>query len=419
MEGPRSPRAVLAGAGSVEDGAGAGPGVIATPPDLVALRRELHQHPELRFAEDRTAALLARRLLDLGFAVRTGVGGTGLVGELRGDAPGPHVALRADMDALPIQDQKSVAYASRNAGATHACGHDVHMVVVLGAAARLAAAGVPAGRLTILFQPAEERPFGEPSGAQAMLDDGAFADGTPDAVLGLHCWPDLPAGRVGVDERIAMGAKDAFSVSLRGRGAHAATPSRGRDAIVGLASLVTALHAAVARSLDASDRAAFNVGTIRGGRSQSVVAEEAELTGTLRTVDPAVRARLREVIERVCAGTAAAHGLEPSLRWADEMPPVLNDPRLVQRTLAIAGRVLGPGAATPLPDPPMTADDFALFAALAPAMYFKLGVADPAAAGWPPLHSGHFDVDEGAIGSGVAVLTELAADLLTHGLPGR
>ena len=385
---------------------------VVSPPELVALRRRLHHDPELRFAEVRTAALVAERMVALGFAVRTGVGGTGVVGTLRGGWVGPHVLIRADMDALPVQDQKTVAYASANAGVTHACGHDVHMTAVLGAGARLAAAGVGGGRLTVVLQPAEERPFGQPSGAQRMLEDGALADGDPDWVLGLHVWPDLPAGVVGVDERIAMGAKDAFSIGLRGRGAHAATPSRGRDAIVAMAALVTALHAVVARGLDASDRAAFNIGTIAGGRSQSVVPEDAVVTGTLRTVDPTVRARLREVVERVTAGVASAHGVEPALIWADEMPPIVNDPRLVRRTLAVAARVLGVNGARLLPDPPMTADDFALFAARGPAMYLKLGVADPAATSWPPLHSGHFDVDERCIGVGIAVLAALATDLL-------
>ena len=385
---------------------------VTTPPELIALRRQLHRDPELRFAEVRTAAMMAERLVGLGFVVRTGIGGTGVVGELRGTAAGPHVLIRADMDALPVQDQKMTDYASGNAGAMHACGHDVHMSVVLGAAQRLAAVGVRAGRLTVVFQPAEERPFGQPSGAQRMLEDGVLADGDPDWVLGLHAWPDLPAGSVGVDALIAMGAKDAFSIAFRGQGAHAATPSRGRDAILAIAGLVTALHAGVARALDASDRTAFNIGTVAGGRSQSVVPEDAVITGTLRTVDPDVRARLRETIERITAGVAAAHGVSPALTWADEMPAVVNDPRLVRRTLAVATRVLGTDGARLLPDPPMTADDFALFAEHGPAVYFKQGVADPAASSWPPLHSSVFDVDERCIGVGIAVLTALATDLL-------
>ncbi len=387
---------------------------VASPRHLVELRRDLHRHPELRFAEHRTAGILADRLERLGFGVRRGVGGTGVVGVLEAVAPGPSVILRADMDALPVTDEKDASYASRVAGVAHACGHDVHMVVVLGAAERLAARRPGAGRVGVVFQPAEERPFGEPSGAQAMLDDGLFADGAPDAILGLHCWPGLPAGTVGVDQAIAMGAKDAFAIELRGAAAHAATPSRGRDAILGMSSLVVSLHGAVSRSLDAADRVAFNIGTVSGGRSQSVLAETATLTGTLRTVDPDVRARLRAIIERVTAGTAEGFGLTHALRWADEMPPVMNDPRLVRRALASASRA-GVEARI-LTDPPMTADDFALLNAYAPSLYLKLGVAEPGAPEWPPLHGGSFDVDERCIGVGIRVLGDLASDLLAGGL---
>jgi amidohydrolase len=388
---------------------------VATPRDLVELRRDLHRHPELRFAERRTAALMAERLTALGYAVRTGLGGTGVTGTLDAGAPGAHVVLRADMDALPVQDAKDVPWASSVDGVAHACGHDVHMVVALGVAARLAATPPAVGRVTLVFQPAEERPFGQPSGAQAMLDDGALAGAPPDAVLGVHCWPDLPAGTVGVDERIAMAAKDAFRITLRGRPAHAATPSRGRDAVLGIAQVVTALHQGVARALDARDLAAFNVGTIRGGSSQSVVAAEAEVTGSLRTAEPQVRARLRETVERTVAGVATALGLDPDLRWADEMPPIVNDPRLVRRALEVGNRLPGPDRARLLTVPPMTADDFALLGQLGPALYLKLGVRGEAA-DWPPLHSGLFDVDERAIGVGTAVLHALAADVLARPL---
>lgn len=386
----------------------------AAPGHLVDLRHDLHRHPELRFAEHRTAGILAERLAALGARVRTGVGGTGVVGLLDGDEPGPLLLLRADMDALPVADRTTTDHTSENPGVSHACGHDAHMAVVLGVAERLVAAGMARGRVLLAFQPAEERPFGQPSGAQAMLDAGLLDDGEPTAVLGLHCWPDLPAGEVGIDERIAMGAKDAFSIELRGRAAHAATPSRGRDAILGLGALITALHTGVGRSLDATDRAAFNIGTVSAGRSQSVVAEDAVLTGTVRTVDPEVRSRLRGVIERVTEGVAAAHGLTGDLRWADEMPPVLNDPRLVRRAI-MAAEAADVGIRL-LSDPPMTADDFALLAAGRPALYLKLGVAAPGADAWPPLHSGLFDVDDRCIEVGVRVLSGLVADLLQHGL---
>lgn len=385
-----------------------------TPAHLVELRRRLHREPELRFAEHRTAALMAERVAAAGYRVRTGVGGTGVVATLTGSAPGPHLLLRTDLDALPVQDAKSVPWASVHPGVTHACGHDVHMTVILGVAERIAAEGLPAGRLTVVFQPAEERPFGEPSGAEAMLADGALADGAPDAILGLHAWPDLPAGTIGVDERIAMASKDAFSIGLRGKGGHAATPSRGRDAILGIAELVSGLHAAIARSVDAGDLIAFNIGTIHGGASQSVVAGSAEVTGTLRTVDAAVRARLRAVIERVAAGIAAAGELGLDLHWADEMPAIVNDARLVRRAHAVGAATLGAENVRAIAVPPMTADDFARFAELGPALYLKLGVAggDP----WPPLHASTFDVDERCIGTGVAALHALVRDLLARPL---
>lgn len=382
---------------------------------LVELRHDLHRHPELRFSEHRTAAILGERLRALGYRVRTGVGGTGIAATLDDGRPGPTVLLRADMDALPIADQTTTDHRSENPGVTHACGHDVHMAVVLGVAERLAAERMP-GRLLVVFQPAEERPFGQASGAQAMLDEGLLADGEPAAVLGLHCWPDLPAGEVGIDDRIAMGAKDAFAIDLRGQGAHAATPSRGRDAILGLGALISGLHAGVGRALDATDRAAFNIGTVQAGRSQSVIAEDASLTGTLRTVDPEVRARLRATIERVTGGVAATHGLTADLRWADEMPPVLNDPGLAQRAIAVA-KDAGIRVRR-LSEPPMTADDFALLGAGRPALYLKLGVRDPASDDWPPLHNGHFDVDDRCVGVGVRLLTGLVTSLLTDGVDG-
>ena len=385
---------------------------IAPTTHLVDMRRDLHRHPEPRFEEHRTAGILAGRLRDLGFAVREGVGGTGVVGTIgRGS---PYVVLRADMDALPVQDSKTVDYASTRAGVAHACGHDVHMTVVAGVAERLTATFQDSGRVVVLFQPAEERPFGEPSGAAAMLADDVFEGQTPDAIIGLHCWPDLSAGTVGIDERVAMGAKDAFRVLLRGRAAHAATPSRGRDAILGMAQLVTSLHQNVSRNLDPNDVAALNIGTIAGGASQSVVPSEARITGTLRTIDVGVRGRLRAVIEQTVSGVAAGSDLVPDLTWADEMPPVVNDPRLVERAIVAATKTLGSEHVRRLTSPPMTADDFALFGQLAPTLYLKLGVAGPGP--WPALHSGSFDVDERCIETGVVTLTALVTDILERPL---
>lgn len=381
-----------------------------TPSDLVALRRDLHRNPELRFHERRTAGLVADRLLAAGYQVRTGIGGTGVIAHLDGRDAGPHVVVRADLDALPVTDAKEVDYASTVAGAAHACGHDVHTVVGVGVADRFAAIPPQAGRISFLFQPAEERPFGEPSGASAVLAEGVLDEPRPDAIIALHCWPDLPVGSIGIDDRIAMGAKDAFRIVYRGTGAHAATPSRGRDAILGIAQATAALYQALARTVDPGELASLNIGTIQGGSSQSVVAERAEATGTLRTVDPEVRTRLRGTIERTASGVAATLGLQCSLTWADEMPAIVNDPVLVACAHEVATEVLGADRTVRLSTPPMTADDFALLAERAPALYLKLGVCGNGTCA--PLHSGSFDVDERAIGVGVAVLHGIARRLL-------
>lgn len=375
---------------------------------LVALRRELHRRPELRFTEHQTAKTLTGRLER--FAdVRADVAGTGLLVEVAGGENGPRVLLRADMDAYPVTDGKPVGYASENPGVCHACGHDVHMTVAYGVAARLAAAPPKVGSLTVLFQPAEEIPFGEKSGAAEVLASGVFDNTSFDAVLGLHCWPDLPAGVIGVDRATAMAAKDAFRVVLRGRAAHAATPARGRDAILGLSMLISALHAAVARQQDPHELVAFNVGTIAGGRTQSQVANYAEATGTLRTHDPDVRTRLKDVIERVTTHQARVFELDLEFTWANEMPAVRNDPALV----ALAHREID--ATVELTEPPLTTDDFALLGALGPSLYIKLGVSGDN--GGAPLHSAGFDVDERCIPAGVDAMERLTRAVLAGGLP--
>lgn len=390
---------------------------ILTPSDLIELRRDLHRHPELRFEERRTAALVRDRVAATGWQVRTGIATTGVVATREASEPGPHVVLRADMDALPVHDPKAVPYASVVPGVTHACGHDAHVAIMVGLAERLAREPFAAGRVSIVFQPGEERPFGEPSGAQAMLESGLFDGQAPSVVLALHCWPYLSAGTIGIDERIAMAGKDAFRIELTGHPTHAASPSRGRDAILAASQVVTGLHQAFARALDARDTAVLNVGTIRGGTSQSVVAASAELTGTIRTVDPAVRARLRETVERVAAAGAAMAGVSHELTWSDAMPAIVNDPRLVRCAHEVGGDLLGAERTIRLPEPPMTADDFALFAELAPALYLKLGVrGDPDGPGGAALHDGAFDIDERAIGVGVAVMHELTLRLLQRPL---
>ncbi len=377
----------------------------------IALRRSLHAHPELRFEEQRTSRLIAGRMAALGLEVRSGIAGTGLIAVWSSGRPGATVVVRADMDAPPVPDLTTTGYRSEISGVSHACGHDVHMAVVCGVAGSIVAHPPEAGRVAFLFQPAEEIPFGQRSGAQAVLDSGEFDRLGADSVFGLHCWPALPAGTVGIDPAIAMAAKDAFAITVHGRGAHAASPAAGRDGILIAATLLQSLHQLIARRVDPDDSAILNVGTIEGGNSQSVLADRVRMTGTIRTVSPTIRERLRNGIEAAVAGTRVTHGIDVELEWANEMPAVRNAPALVRD--ALAGLIDDPGLTVVTMDrPPMTTDDFALFAERVPGLYLKLGVAASGGDAAEPLHSSLFDVDESAIGIGIDALDALVRQRL-------
>lgn len=382
--------------------------------DLIALRRRLHAHPELRFAETDTAAILKSELDGVTDEIYTGIAGTGIVARICSAEPGPNLLLRADIDAYPVQDAKIVSYRSQTPGVTHACGHDVHAAVGVGVARYFAEQRPIRGSITVIFQPAEEIPFGAASGAAAVLAASVLHDREYQAVFGLHCWPQVEAGCIGLEPKIAMAAKDAFEVRVLGTAAHAATPASGRDALLATAAMVGDLHGAVARRRDPQEQVAFNVGTIAGGSSQSVLASDVVITGTLRTHDEAVRQRLRGVIEQVIAGTAVQYDVRPTLKWANEMPAVVNAPELV----ALARELLPPAIPLFDLDPgPMTTDDFALYRALAPTLYLKLGVAPSGATPGPSLHSSNFDVDERCIDTGVRALTQLCATFIASEHP--
>lgn len=376
---------------------------------LVAFRRSLHAHPELRFDEIATAQRIVAELKPHVDVLIDGIAGTGVLARVDGAAPGRSVVLRADIDAYPVTDAKDAEYRSQSPGVAHACGHDVHTTVAIGVLRHFAAQRPATGSVTAIFQPAEEIPFGEASGAAAMLASEPLRGLKADAVLGLHCWPQLEAGQIGLEPRIAMATKDAFSITVTGRSAHAATPATGRDAILAASTLVGVLHAAVGRRRDPQEPAAFNIGTFAGGTSQSALAEEVVLTGTLRTHHECVRQVLRSVIADAVEGTAEQFDVKTSLRWANEMPAVINDAGLVElatTTLASVASVVQLDAA------PMTADDFALYSSLGPTLYPKLGVAPPGRAPSAPLHSALFDVDENCIDVGVRSMVKLCSDVL-------
>jgi len=373
--------------------------------ELIQLRRDLHRHPELSFREVRTAAIAAERVEALGYEVRRGVGRTGVVAELRNGA-GPVVALRADMDALPIDEENDVDYRSTVPGVMHACGHDAHVAMLVGAARLLAEARMrgelPPGTVRLLFQPSEEASDEEGlSGASRMIDDGAI-DGV-NAIFGLHIGAHLEAGKLFVRSGPIMAGSDAFAAVVRGMSAHAARPHEGIDAVVLAAHAVLACQNAVARRIPPGAAGVVSIGTIEGGRAENVVADAVALRGTIRYFDDDVREALHAELRRAFDVPRALGG-EAELVILPGYPPVVNDPGMCELMTNAAAETLGAEAVAEL-EPWMGAEDFAFFLRRVPGCFAWLGAAlDPAR----EHHHPRFDVDEGALVRGASVLAACA-----------
>ena len=345
--------------------------------------------------------------------MRPRVAGTGLLADLQGELPGPTIALRADMDALPIRDAKDVPYASRRDGVMHACGHDAHMTIAYGVLRALEPLrAILPGTLRVVFQPGEEVPAGEKSGAAEVIKAGALESPEVDAIFGLHVWPELPAGTVGLQPGVTMAAADSFIAEVRGESSHAGEPHKGKDAIFAAGSLVIQLKALLGREIPPGEPAAINVGTIHGGASQSVVADLVELSGTLRSLGGDRRERLLRRMERVSDGISSETGCSVRLNVSDSFPPVVNDPELYERALEVLPETLGSDRVRVLTDVPMTADDFAHYLEAVPALYVKLGCA-PAEGSVYPLHHRCFDIDEQVIWTGVEAISSILLDSMT------
>lgn len=378
--------------------------------DLVAMRRDLHRHPELAFQETRTAERAAETVRALGFDVRTGVGGTGVIAELA-HGEGPTVALRADMDALPITETSDVDYRSTRPGVMHACGHDAHTTMLVGAARILAdAAGegrLPHGTVRLLFQPAEEASDDENrSGAAHLVAAGAMD--SVDAVFALHVGPHLTAGKVFVSAGPVMAGSDTFTAHVLGSSSHGARPDAGIDAIVLAAHVVLAAQNAVARRIGPMDSGVLTFGTVRGGTAENVLADCVSLDGTLRYFDPAVRRRLRESLEQALA-VAHALGGKHELHVRDGYPPTINDAAMASLARDAARATLGRDGVWDAA-PMMGAEDFAILLGEAPGALLWLGAAP---ADRPrELHRPDMDIDEAVLPIGAALLAECAARVL-------
>ncbi|HET6435336.1 MAG TPA: amidohydrolase [Xanthomonadaceae bacterium] len=395
---------------------------------VLAWRRDLHRHPELSNREERTAKLVADHLRALGLRPRTGIAHHGVTAIIEGALPGPKLALRADMDALPVTEQTGLPFAStvktqfngQETGVMHACGHDAHTAILLGVADALVAMReqLP-GSVMLVFQPSEEgAPAGEEGGASLMLEEGLFKDFKPDAMFGLHVFSTLPAGTIGVRRGPLMAASDKFTISVRGRQTHGSAPWGGIDPIVAAADIVGTAQTIVSRRTNiAALPAVVTFGSIHGGIRYNIIPDEVTLVGTIRTFDEAQRAKIFGELKDVASHVAAAHGASVDAQVPDRAgnPVTYNDPALTARMRpsleAVAGR-------DKVVEPPlqMGAEDFSFYAKEVPAMFFFVGATtpgiDPATA--PSNHSPKFMLDESALDLGLRAMLQATLDYL-HG----
>jgi len=397
-------------------------------PKLVETRRDIHAHPELSNEEERTAALVAARLRELGMEVQTGVAKHGVVAVLDSGKPGPCVAVRADMDALPIKELRATPYRSKNPGVMHACGHDVHTTVGLGVAELLAThRELWRGSVKFLFQPAEESmpsSFKGEWGAKLMVKEGAMENPRPAAVFGLHCRPTInPAGAI--DDSVhylragqvayAIGPdsanSDSFSVTIKGLMAHGSAPHRGVDAIVVAAEAITALQTIRSRQTDTRQPLVISVGMIQGGQRQNIIADEVTFAGTVRTYDNAFRDGVIEKMQRTLKGITEAHGATYEMDYRKGYPSVINNADLANATLPTFRRLLGQDQVLEM-IPAMGGEDFSYFAQVVPGFYFRLGVSNPNQNITGEIHTPLFDVDEQCLKTGVAVMAGAVCDFL-------
>ncbi|AIQ63748.1 peptidase M20 [Paenibacillus stellifer] len=380
--------------------------------DMVEWRRYLHRNPELSFQERETADFVAGKLESFGIEIKRSEGGFGLTGILKGNRPGATVVLRADMDALPIQDEKDCEYRSTRSGVMHACGHDGHTSILLAAAKYYSSRREElAGEIRFLFQPAEEVC---PGGALGLIGEGVL-DGA-DAVYGLHLWTPLPFGTVASAPGPLMASADEFFIDIIGRGGHAGTPHRTVDSIAAGAALVTQLHSIVSRSVDPLQPAVLNVGTIQGGYAQNVVAEKCRITGTVRAFEDGTRQMLRSRIEEMTASVTAAYGAEHKIEYMMGYPPLENHEGETARFFREAPAALGGTVKVEVMEKLMPAEDFAYYVREIPGCFMFVGAGNPEKNAVYPHHHAKFDFDEDAMLHGLKLLITMTDSRLKEEL---
>ena len=381
---------------------------------LISQRRDFHMHPELSNREERTGRIIAERLRALGLDdIRTGVARHGVVALLRGGKPGPVVAVRADMDGLPVEESIDVPYKSRNPGVKHACGHDVHMTVQLGVAEVLSKmrAEIP-GVIKFIFQPAEEGPpAGEEGGATLMIKEGVLANPRPKAIFGLHVASFVEAGRLSYTPGGAMASADRFVVKVRGKKTHGAWPHEGIDAAVIASECVLALQSIRSRRIDPSEPLVVTIGSMHGGNRFNIIADEVVMEGTVRALDEDVRGKVRQLMRQILDGVTKAHGGSASLEYLPGYSVTYNDPSLSERSAPTLRRIAGDKNVSVI-KPTMGSEDFSEYQKVIPGFFYWLGGGNRAKGITAAHHTAEFDVDENSLVLGVKAMSAVLLDFL-------
>jgi len=374
-----------------------------------SMRRDFHAHPELGFQEVRTSGIVARELNALGLEVRSGVGGTGVVALLEGSKPGPVLLIRADMDALPILEETGAPYASQNPGVMHACGHDGHTAVLLTVAKMLHAHRTElSGTVKFMFQPAEEGM----GGAEKMISDGVLENPKVDVALGLHVWNEKPVGWIGISSGPAMAGAEIFKISVVGKGGHGAVPHLAIDPILAAAQIITALQGIVARNVAPLQTAVVSICTIHAGETFNVIPPRVEMTGTIRTFEPAVRALVMERFEKTVHSVAEGMGCKAEIDIKILTPATINHPDTAARVQAVAKRLFPQSDVDPANYTTMGSEDFAFVLEKVPGCFFFIGSANHEKGLDAGHHHPKFDIDETALPSGAALMAATALDIL-------
>lgn len=375
-------------------------------PEVIAFRHARHMAPELTWKENATAEAVATELEKIpGVAVTRGVATLGVVAVIEGAKPGPVIALRADMDALPIHEKTGAPYCSKHDGIMHACGHDGHMASLLGAAKVLSRLrGELNGTVKLIFQPAEEGG----AGARAMCEAGVLKSPDVDMIFGLHGWPELPCGQIFVKSGPFMAAHAELQIRVRGVGCHAAMPQLGTDQILAAARLIDALQTISSRVMSPVEPVALTIATIHGGKAFNVIPDEVALSGTLRTVTKSGEERAIRHIRQIAAGIGTATGTTIEVEIIPSYPAVINHAAPTDYLEAVAQEALGAHQVLRMPSPTMAAEDFAFFLNHTPGAFFFLGVSDGRQGGYPSLHHPHFDFNDQSLPIGIKIFTHLA-----------